>query len=73
MTDALVIIDMQNDYFSGGNMELSGIDVAAEIQRSFSCFTARRPNRFITFSTFPPMKALPFLYQIQQAQKLIHY
>ncbi len=38
MTDALVIIDMQNDYFSGGNMELSGIDVAAENTKKLLLF-----------------------------------
>lgn len=30
MTQALVIIDLQNDYFSGGKMELVGIDSAAK-------------------------------------------
>lgn len=29
MNQALLIIDMQNDYFSGGKMELTGIDEAA--------------------------------------------
>ena len=38
MTDALVIIDMQNDYFSGGNMELSGIDMAAENTKKLLLF-----------------------------------
>ena len=38
MSDALVIIDMQNDYFSGGNMELSGIDVAAENTKKILLF-----------------------------------
>ncbi len=30
MKDALIIVDMQNDYFPGGRMELSGIETAAE-------------------------------------------
>lgn len=30
MTRALIIIDVQNDYFAGGSMELSGMDAAAE-------------------------------------------
>jgi len=30
MTKGLIIIDVQNDYFRGGNMELVGIDVAAD-------------------------------------------
>jgi len=28
--DALIIVDMQNDYFPGGRMELDGMDTAAE-------------------------------------------
>ncbi|MCP4388729.1 MAG: cysteine hydrolase [Gammaproteobacteria bacterium] len=30
MTRALIIIDVQNDYFAGGSMELSGMDAAAD-------------------------------------------
>jgi nicotinamidase-related amidase len=30
MTQALVLIDLQNDYFSGGSMELVGADAAVE-------------------------------------------
>lgn len=29
MTQALVLVDIQNDYFSGGNMELVGMEAAA--------------------------------------------
>lgn len=34
MTQALIIIDVQNDYFSGGTMELDGMDAAAANCRS---------------------------------------
>ena len=30
MTTALVLVDIQNDYFPGGSMELSGMDAAAD-------------------------------------------
>ena len=30
MTTALLLVDLQNDYFPGGKMELSGIETAAE-------------------------------------------
>ncbi|NIO38737.1 MAG: isochorismatase family protein, partial [Burkholderiales bacterium] len=30
MTTALLIVDIQNDYFPGGNMALVGMDAAAE-------------------------------------------
>ena len=42
MIDALVIIDMQNDYFSGGNMELSGIEAAAENIKKLLLFYRKR-------------------------------
>jgi nicotinamidase-related amidase len=38
MSDALVIIDMQNDYCIGGNMELYGIDVATENTKKILLF-----------------------------------
>ena len=44
MSDALVIIDMQNDYFSGGNMELSRIDIAAENTKKLLLFYRKRAN-----------------------------
>ena len=42
MNDALIIIDMQNDYFSGGNMELSGIDIAAENTKKLLLFYRKK-------------------------------
>lgn len=30
MNDCLILIDLQNDYFAGGNMELVGTEKAAE-------------------------------------------
>ena len=42
MSDALVVIDMQNDYFRGGNMELSGIDIAAENVKKLLLFYRKR-------------------------------
>ena len=55
MSDALVIIDMQNDYFIGGNMELSGIDVAAENTKKLLLFYRKKakPVYYIQhFSTY---------------------
>lgn len=42
MSQALVIVDVQNDYFPGGKMELVGIEEAAtKVQRSLELFRAR--------------------------------
>ncbi|MFH0731041.1 MAG: cysteine hydrolase family protein [Pseudomonadota bacterium] len=42
MKQALLIIDIQNDYFRGGKMELAGMDAAAKIaQRVLELFRAR--------------------------------
>ncbi|MDZ7695821.1 MAG: cysteine hydrolase family protein [Deltaproteobacteria bacterium] len=38
MKDALIIVDMQNDYFSGGRMELIGMETAAENVRELLAF-----------------------------------
>ena len=44
MNEALIIIDMQNDYFCGGNMELSGINETAEnVRKILDCY--RNNNR----------------------------
>jgi len=42
MNDALVIIDMQNDYFGGGNMELWGIEAASENIKKLLLFYRKR-------------------------------
>jgi len=34
MKTALVLVDIQNDYFAGGRMELSGMDVAGETAKA---------------------------------------
>ena len=34
MKTALVLVDIQNDYFTGGHMELSGMETAAETARA---------------------------------------
>jgi nicotinamidase-related amidase len=42
MRPALIIVDMQNDYFSGGKMELAGIEEAAKNARhALELFRAR--------------------------------
>jgi len=38
MKDALIIVDMQNDYFPGGPMELNGMETAAENARELLAF-----------------------------------
>jgi nicotinamidase-related amidase len=45
MKSALVLIDLQNDYFPGGAMELTGMTQAAAQAREvlFACRQARRP------------------------------
>ncbi|RPJ79369.1 MAG: cysteine hydrolase [Alphaproteobacteria bacterium] len=49
MKEALLVIDIQNDYFSGGKMELVGMEEAAkkaaELLKAFR--TARKPVLFI--------------------------
>ncbi len=47
MTQALVIIDIQNDYFPGGNMELDGMEVAAKnAQRILEFFRGKNKPIF---------------------------
>lgn len=43
MKQALIIVDMQNDYFPGGKMELVGIeDAAKNAQRALGLFRAKK-------------------------------
>lgn len=43
MKTALIIIDIQNDYFSGGRMELTGAEAAAlRAQEALACFRDHR-------------------------------
>jgi len=48
MKKALIVIDLQNDYFSGGNMELYGIDEALKKANTLIEF-ARKQNYEIYF------------------------
>ena len=60
MSNALVIIDMQNDYFSGGNMELSGIDVAAENSKRLLLFHRKTNNPVYHIQHFSIQKGAAF-------------
>jgi nicotinamidase-related amidase len=51
MSDALILVDIQNDYFPGGTMELTGMAEASDLARMVvSSFRKRRAHCF-TFST----------------------
>ena len=60
MNDALVIIDMQNDYFSGGNMELSGIEMAAENAKKLLMFYRKRADPVYHIQHFSNYKGAAF-------------
>jgi nicotinamidase-related amidase len=47
MKTALILVDIQNDYFAGGRMELDGMDAAAE--KAGQLLTFFRDNRWSTF------------------------
>ena len=60
MSDVLVIIDMQNDYFSGGNMELSGIDKAAENTKKILQFYRKKAKPVYFIQHFSNYKGAAF-------------
>ena len=47
MSDALILVDIQNDYFPGGAMELTGMGTACDLARMvLHSFRQRRAPRF---------------------------
>ena len=54
MKSALILIDIQNDYFPGGAMELVGMTQAAVNAQELLTMPAGRPGApFSTFNTWP--------------------
>jgi nicotinamidase-related amidase len=56
MKSALILIDLQNDYFPGGALELTGMTQAAAQAREvlFACRQARRPIFYIQHLALGP-------------------
>jgi nicotinamidase-related amidase len=68
---ALIIIDIQNDYFPGGTMELaSADDTAAKAANVLSYFRKRR-NACYPRATHRTSRRSYFLYPIQKVLKSI--
>ena len=47
MGNGLILVDIQNDYFSGGKMELAGMDAAG--QKAAKLLAQFRRNKWPTF------------------------
>ncbi len=71
MNRALVIIDMQNDYFPGGKMELVGIQAAAaKVGRLLANFVPKGSRSF-TFSICRPDLERPSSCRIRRGWKFM--
>ena len=53
MKSALILIDIQNDYFPGGAMELAGMNQAGACARELLAACRRPGGPFSTCSTWP--------------------
>jgi nicotinamidase-related amidase len=65
MKTGLILVDIQNDYFGGGRMELVGMEAAATQANKLP--TAA--GRLFTFSMSPPAKKHLFFGRIQKGLK----
>jgi nicotinamidase-related amidase len=71
MSTGLILVDIQNDYFAGGRMELAGMDAAGEKAGELLTFFVTSGGRRFISSTFRIMKAQLFFYRTQKGQRFI--
>ena len=57
MKKALIVIDLQNDYFSGGNMELVNIDVALKKTNQLIKFARQQEYKILIIQHFAEKEA----------------
>ena len=69
--EALVIVDIQNDYFPGGNMELDGMEAAAKNAQRVLEFFRIKINLFSISSIYQTDPGPRSFYRVHLALKYI--
>ena len=66
MTTALLLIDLQNDYFPGGNMELEGSLKASLRAREILALFREKNLPVVHIQQWPPARERPFFFRTQR-------
>ena len=69
MSIALILIDIQNDYFKNGKCELFQSEETAENAKKYYCFLEKTIYQLFIYSIYQQIKQLLFFFLILMVQK----